>query len=129
VSLPDAAAVVAERSRGMCEVCGQRPGVATHHRQPRQRGGVSGAGEHVNRVACLLRVCAVCHDWLETQERGVAYELGLLVRRPTDPATVPVWLATVNGEGWWLLHGDGSYEWQDGPEPVVLPGERARGRC
>jgi hypothetical protein len=126
VSLADAAAVVAERSHGLCEVCGQRPGVATHHRQPRQRGGVSRAGERVNRVSCLLRVCAGCHDWLETQERAVAYELGLLVRRPTDPATVAVWLATVNGEGWFYLHEDGGYEWVDRPDPTVLPGERIR---
>jgi hypothetical protein len=129
VRFADGAVLVRERSQNKCEVCGLERGVATHHRQPRGIGGVHGEGTHVNRASCLVRVCAGCHSWLETQEREAAYDLGLLVRRPTDPETVRVWLCTSYGEGWHRLTDDGCYEVLDvdGDLPPTLPGERTRG--
>ena len=108
-----------QRAQGGCEVCGRARGQQTHHRQPRQMGGVHRAGTRVNRVSCLLRACLGCHDWIEDEGRAHAYDLGLLVRRPTDPATVPVWLVTVYGEGWHLLDDDGCYQLLDRDRPPV----------
>lgn len=79
-------------------------------------GGVSGAGAAVNRPACLLRLCLPCHNKIESQ-RAWARQLGLLVPRPTDPATVPVRLRTTNGAGWFLLIEEGRvYAWVDRPD-------------
>jgi hypothetical protein len=126
VRFEEGAAVVAGRSHGLCEVCGFRPGIQTHHRQPRGRGGVSGVGMAVNQPSCLLRICLACHDWIETQERGVAYDLGLLVRRPTEPRTVRVWLSPIYGPGWYLLDDEGDYQLlEDDDEPEVQVGMRA----
>lgn len=109
------AEIVRQRSAGLCEA--KRPGCSgrgqeTHHRQPRGMGGVHGVGAAVNRPSCLVRVCRACHHWAE-MNRTEAEDLGLLVRRPTDPATVPVWLHTANGSGLFLLTDDGNYVWQD----------------
>jgi hypothetical protein len=83
-------------------------------------GGVHGAGKHVNRPTNLLRLCTLCHRTVESQ-REWAYTMGYLVARPTDPATVPVYLQSVNGTGWFLLLADGCIVWQDLPEPGKLP--------
>lgn len=109
-----------KRAWGACEVCGKRRDVMTHHRQPRQMGGVSGVGMAVNRPSALLRVCQLCNDQLEVQERALAYELGLIVRRPTVPAEVPVWLNTINGPGWWLLNDEGDYLTVSQPPPAQV---------
>lgn len=110
------AAVARARAHGRCEVCGVDRDNQTHHRQPRGMGGVHGAGTAVNRPACLLRVCTTCHARIESY-REWARRRGLLVPRPTDPATVPVRLRTVQGVGWWLLVEDGHcYQWVDRPE-------------
>jgi hypothetical protein len=124
------AEVARKRAWGSCEVCGKRRDVMTHHRQPRQMGGVSGVGLAVNRPSALLRVCQFCNDQLEVQQRGLAYDLGLIVRRPTVPAEVPVWLNTINGPGWWLLDDEGSYKWVDLPVPaeVLAVARVGRGR-
>lgn len=48
----------------------------------------------MNAVSSLLLVCGTattpdgCHQLIESQ-RALAYTNGWLVRRPTDPATVP----------------------------------------
>jgi len=112
----DAGAEVARaRAYGRCEVCAMRPDTQSHHRQPRGMGGVSGVGLVVNSPANLVRICQVCHDRAESY-RDRARRVGLLVPRPTDPATVPVRLRTVNGTGWYLLLESGDYHWQDLPE-------------
>jgi hypothetical protein len=114
----DGAEIARRRAWGVCEACGKRRDVMTHHRQPRQMGGVSREGMAVNRPSALVRVCQFCNDQLEVQQRGLAYELGLIVRRPTVPAEVPVWLHTINGTGWWLLSDEGDYQWVDQPVPA-----------
>lgn len=114
----EGAEVVRARAWGLCEVDGHTAGLQTHHRQPRGMGGVSRDGMAVNRPSALLRVCLLCHNTIE-HEREWAYAMGYLVQRPTVPGTVPVWLHTVNGRGWWLLTDDGCYQWQDLPEPAL----------
>lgn len=105
------AAVVRDRSGGACELCGG-VGTQTHHRQPRGMGGVSGVGLAVNSPANLLRICGPCHRDAESR-RALAYEEGWLVRRPTDPATVPARLRTAQGVGYWLLTAEGMYVWAE----------------
>lgn len=113
------AAIVRERSAGLCEAgrpgC-RRVGSQTHHRLPRGMGGVSRSGMFVNTPANLVRICLPCHNWAESH-REDAVELGLLVRRGDDPASVPVWLRSVHGLGWYLLTTEGDLQWQDIPSP------------
>lgn len=116
VQFEQGAAVVRERSWGLCEACGGHAGIQTHHRLPRGMGGVSRAGLVVNLPSNLIRLCELMHRTIESQ-REWAVEMGYLVRRGDDPATIPVYLRTVNGSGWFLLHNDGAIEWQDLPTP------------
>lgn len=124
----DGAAVVRERSGGLCEVCrgANGRGTQTHHRQPRGMGGAHGVGRAVNRPSALVRLCTHCHGWVESH-RTAAEALGLLVRRPAEPGAQPVWLDTVYGRGWWLLDDEGCYGWvhdladPDGPLPYPRP--------
>ena len=82
--------------RGRCRRCGRPipPGSvrSLHHRQPRGMGGTR--DPHVNHPAHLAFVCGSgttgCHGYIESH-RAEAYEMGWLVRRPTDPCDVP-WL-------------------------------------
>lgn len=88
-----------------------------HHRQPRGMGGVHGVAATVsNSPPNLLAVCRPCHDRCDDQP-VIARLSGWLVPHPTDPATVPALLHTVNGFGWWLLREDGGYD---------FPGEEAK---
>lgn len=101
-----------------CEICGGANGQAvnTHHRQPRGMGGTAGAAaDAVNSPAALIRVCAFDHNRVESY-REWSRRHGYLVPRPTDPATVPARLRTVNGAAWWLLTHEGMYSWVDRPE-------------
>lgn len=97
--------VIVARAGGLCEVCGRQlawidQGDVTfagdysiHHRQPRGMGG--SRQPDTNAASSLLLVCGTattpdgCHQLIESQ-RALAYTNGWLVRRPTDPATVPV---------------------------------------
>jgi 5-methylcytosine-specific restriction protein A len=101
--IPQAARIgVAARSGSMCELCGQRRAVEVHHRRPRRMGGTRWAGIH--SLANLVHLDEVCHDWAE--DRSVladAAGVRLVHRGDVDPAEVPVWLASVNGTGWYLL--------------------------
>lgn len=116
----DGAVIVRGRSHGLCELCGRRPGLQTHHRQPRGMGGVSGVGLAVNLPSALLRLCLECHAAIES-ERDAARDLGLLVPRPDVPGEAPVWLRPIYGPGWYLLDDEGSYGWHHGD--VLPPGE------
>ena len=110
--------IVRSRSHGLCEVC-RRTGIHTHHRQARGMGGVHRDGaQMVNRPSALVRLCLHCHQDVESSREWAA-TLGLLVSRPTDPATVPVYLDTVNGRGWFLLLDDGCFQWVDLPAPTL----------
>lgn len=80
-------------------------------------GGVSRAGTFVNWPSNLIRLCDLMHRTIES-DREWAYGLGYLVRRGEDPATVPVYLRSVQGTGWYLLRADGDLVWQDLPDPA-----------
>lgn len=97
-------ALVAKRDCQTCVVCGG-PSTNQHHRQNRGSGGSSLAA--INSPANLLSVCGSgttgCHGWIESHRTG-AEAAGYIVRRPTDPASVPV---RVHGVGLVLLTADG----------------------
>lgn len=108
-------AAVVERSQGRCEACGAQRADGVHHRQPRSAGGTWSP-------ANLLNLCGSgttgCHGRVEahrdpiTGDPGDTYELGLHVRRGSDPHDVPVRLAhPVYGAGWWLLQAVGGLAW------------------
>lgn len=89
---PTVRALLLERAGGRCEVCGAPTlvtGVNVHHRQPRGAGGSKTPS--VNEPPNLLHLCPPCHGLVESQ-RALAYTHGWLVKRPTDPACVPVLL-------------------------------------
>lgn len=96
--------LLAIRAGHACEGCGKpfEPGrrePSIHHRQPRGMGGTSNPAVH--DLTNLLLMCAGtsrrlagvlgCHGQLESH-RAAAEHRGLIVRHPTDPATVPVTL-------------------------------------
>lgn len=115
----EGAAIVRQRSLGLCEFC-QHAGNQTHHRLPRGMGGVSRAGMFVNKPSNLIRLCTLCHNIAE-HEREWAFTVGLLVRRGDDPAERPVWLRSVQGTGWYYLLDDGCLRWVDLPAPCTEP--------
>lgn len=91
--------VIRSRAGGCCELCGVPLWVegsgwvaahSFHHRQPR---GMGGSSVEVNTPDRLLLLCGSgvtgCHGEVESN-RAASYARGLLVRRPTDPAVVPV---------------------------------------
>jgi len=98
---PATRALVLDRAAGCCELCGRilHDGYAWleehsfHHRQPRGMGGTS--NDAANSPSNLLLLCGSattkdgCHAFVESHRRSAEGE-GWLVRRPTDPATVPV---------------------------------------
>ena len=92
-----------DRSRGRCELCGDRA-AHTHHRRPRGMG--SSRDEATNQPSNLLRVCAACHGQIESR-RAEAYGFGWLVSRWSDPAVVPVLVG--RGSRWVQLTVDGGY--------------------
>lgn len=95
--------LVIGRAAGCCEVCGVLlawfdPGgevtftsdYSIHHRQPRGTGGTRNTTVNTPANLMLLHGTGTtgCHGLVESQ-RALAYTNGWLVRRPTDPATVP----------------------------------------
>jgi hypothetical protein len=89
---------LATRAGHRCEICGVRLGPGNegtvHHRQPHSRGGTS--DPDIDLLSNLLLLCGGrlggvmgCHGVVES-ERARSYEWGRLVRRPLDPAKVPV---------------------------------------
>lgn len=98
-------ALVAERSGGVCEGCGNARAVEVHHRQYLSRGGR-------NTVENALHVCtggaagniAGCHGLAHAGYVGES--LGWAVRSRIDPLTVPVFRK--NDRSWWVLADDGT---------------------
>lgn len=62
-----------------------------HHRAARGAGGTSLAA--VGYASNCLTLCHECHAWVESH-RALAEIQGFLVRKPTEPHTVPVKHAT-----------------------------------
>lgn len=101
---PEVKAIVAARSKGVCELgpC-TRTATEFHHRAPRGLGGTSLAW--VNSAANSLHICQAHHAHIESR-RAEAYANGWLVRRNgrLTAADVPVLLS----EGWRLLTDHGA---------------------
>ena len=96
----------------MCEFgCGRRATNAAH----RKRKGQGGLWSPVNLIDSCGSGTTGCHGVL-TVDPDYAKTGGWEVRADQDPEEVPVWLATVEGAGWWLLTFDG-----DGHVRVPVP--------
>lgn len=75
---PAAKAVIAERSKGICELDACGPAVHYHHRAPRGRGGTRLAW--INRPANGMHLSLGCHDRIE-RNRADALANGWLISR------------------------------------------------
>ena len=91
-------AAVAARSGGVCETCGNHPGVHWHHRVLRSQGGTW-------NPANGLWVCALSHNWIHDNP-SAARKLGWLLDGGDDPQVGPVYLVTPYA-AWWRLFTDG----------------------
>lgn len=105
-------ALVEERAKGLCEVCGGRVDMAQiHHRKPRGMGGTKNPASR--SAANALFVHFRCHEWIE-RNRTEAYQMGYLVHQQEASDSKPVLLPN----GWFVLMDDGtllpSCEPQDG---------------
>lgn len=112
--------IVNDRSHGRCELCGSTDALSWAHRRSRAHGGrwAASNGLRLDNTGC--------HPWTEQHPELAEAGGWRLVKRDDDPATVPVWLATVNGIGWWLPQDDGLMVrvWPEDyglPEVPVLP--------
>jgi hypothetical protein len=72
-------------------------------------GGTSLAKRHT--PAGVLHLCHDCHQGPRGVEsdRDRARAMGWLIGPQDSPELVPVWLATLYGDGWWLLDNEGCY--------------------
>ena len=73
---------VRERSGGICERCGQKPGTDMHHRKNRSQLGKW-------HPANIMHLCALCHVWI-TAEPALSRASGWSVLSTAEPADVPV---------------------------------------
>lgn len=117
MSFEAAKSIALARSWGSCEGCGLAAGMGLdpHHRMTRGSGGVHGAAAAVsNNPSNLLMLCRGCHDQTLTMPYP-CIQVGWVIERRSgvDPASVPAKIYTPQGRGWWLLRGDGGYEWDD----------------
>jgi hypothetical protein len=106
---PETRRLLAERSAGVCEICGRARATEASHRRPKGMGGTSVKIRHA--VAWLIHACHGCHqgrDGIES-DRDRARMMGWLVGPLDDAAVIPVYLHTRYGVGWWLLDDSGCY--------------------
>lgn len=98
--------IVAERSGGVCEVCGSARATNMHHRLNRSQGGTWAPSN-------LLHLCGSgttgCHGFI-TCNPAAAGHSGAALQSHQDPATTPVQLITwLGGVRPYLLGDDGTY--------------------
>lgn len=103
---------LADRSNGLCEICGVAEPVDAHHRRPRGAGGSK--ADDTNTAANGILICRDCHSMVEAR-REFALDRGWLVRQGQSPAGVPLVY-----QGDWALLGDDGFVFRPPP---------ARGRC
>lgn len=100
---------VADRSEGMCEMCGKPGALEKAHRIARSQGGRWDASN-------VLDLCHDCHHGNHAEPQ-IAYDHGWHLRGHVEDTTaVPVLLRKGWSVGWALLDDEGGYEWVDGPE-------------
>lgn len=103
----EARRIVAERSGGVCEMCGAARATNWHHRKNASQGG----------LWCPSNGLHLCgsgstgdHGWVTEHPTQAHDDGGWVVWSHEDPAAVPVLVA---GRGWVLLGADGSVESSD----------------
>lgn len=104
-----ARALVAARSRGLCERCGSGGGLEKAHRIGRGVGGPWTASN-------LLDLCSACHSY-NHRHPTQAYESGQHLRSGRDPLREPVLLWKSGYYEWALLDNEGGWLWSDPPQP------------
>jgi len=95
----EARRLVAERSGGICEVCGANRATNFQHRKNRSQGGPWSASNGLH--ACGSGTTG-CHGRMH-QEPEEAYAFGWSVKGAADPASTPVRTCY----GWVLLDDEG----------------------
>lgn len=95
-------AVVADRSNGLCEVCGSARPQEHHHRRGRGMGGTRRADSAT--ASADLHACRDCHRLIESH-RNLALLLGWAVPQTLSPASTPVlyrgeWVVLDDLGGW-----------------------------
>ena len=107
---PDVHNLIAGRSLGVCEVCGEAPVVEHHHRRPRGAGGSRQLD--TNGAANGLGLCHACHRMIESN-RAVALLMGWLVLQRTRLGIGPSMKRVMYRGDWMFLTDDGQVktEW------------------
>jgi hypothetical protein len=100
--------IVAQRSWGRCEVCGQARATEMSHRRPKGMGGTSVAERH--GPAWLIHACNHCHQQVIEKDREHAREMGWLLLPAETPEMKPALLHTLHGHGWWYLLANGDIQ-------------------
>ena len=104
----DATMKLFARSRGMCEICGDKRPTERHHRRRRRDGG--------DRLANLLFVCTDCHRLITdhpeslTKARANGWIVPALALSDVETYPVRLWDTT-----WVLLDDDGHATACDAP--------------
>ncbi|MFD7832106.1 HNH endonuclease [Streptomyces sp. MJM8645] len=79
--------LVYARDGHQCVRCGTGSTLTIQHRTNRAMGGSSDPA--INHPTNLVTACQACNMWMEANP-AASYAAGWKVRRPTDPAHVPV---------------------------------------
>src|SRR5437588_4647689 len=111
-------AALAERSGGVCEMCGQRRATDVHHRHGRLMGVTNRAW--INELSNLLHADRECHVKVtDTAANRAEYEAnGWLLREGQHPAEVEVLLSRESGRDFYLLDDAGGVQLALFPAPV-----------
>lgn len=99
----EARRLVAQRSGGVCEVCGNATATNFHHRKGKGQGG---AWAPSNGLHLCGSGSTGCHGHVTTHPQ-VSREQGWSVPSYLDPLRTPVWLAR---HGWAFLDDHGTFE-------------------
>lgn len=95
--------LVADRSKGMCEKCGDSRGLEKAHRLARSQGGLW-------LPSNILDLCHSCHRGNHASP-STAYEGGWHLKMGQTPSTEPALVFKSGWRDWALLHDDGTWTW------------------
>lgn len=95
--------IVAERSDGLCECCGEAGGLDKAHRVARSQGGKWDP-------ANILDLCRMCHSGNHNSPQR-AYDHGWHLRSHQDPVGEPALLWKSGVKDWAYLDSEGGWRW------------------